>query len=339
MPQSIQKLNDILTSNGLIPVRYLRYHKILRFIEVNCLSNAETFLIEIPVDFEIKIEINNQDVFKISKIDLDDKNLDDQDNEDLIIEDPLPSNIPDKLDKMYRQSIKISDFKDQDLVKISKMMKQLKRLGRTMRETSFRLSLNTNNFLCVLDEDYQPIGYLIHDFKTKIKRRLMALGDLQIVYDSISRIPEITRHIHFSIYQILSKNQHQQTRDIIKLLTSENDILHKSEIISNKKVGYLEIIEKYESLLSEILEKEQLKISEIDILRGSMSTDTNEISRKHHFESELAKIRKVKHETLENLDRLKGRYHSISLKADEILFDNTKMLDEIVSNFENLSNL
>jgi len=56
-------------------------------------------------------------------------------------------------------------------------------------------------------------------------------------------------------------------------------------------------------------------------------------------EEELNNINQVKQEIICNILKVKSNLESLSLKVDQICFDNTVMLNTIIKNFEQLSKI
>ena len=70
-----------------------------------------------------------------------------------------------------------------------------------------------------------------------------------------------------------------------------------------------------------------------------MYSDIEYSHEKKRIEDELAQIRRVKGEIMENIIRVKERLENTCLTVDKILFDNIVMLDTIFGNFDQLGEL
>ena len=150
------------------------------------------------------------------------------------------------------------------------------------------------------------------------------------------------------IYKVLDKNQLAHSKNLQLLLEKRSDAAVSSELIYRKKERMKTYMSSFEDLLSSTVGSERKVIEKLARIKErreqeasvkGLYSDIEYSHEKKRIEDELAQIRRVKGEIMENIIRVKERLENTCLTVDKILFDNIVMLDTIFGNFDQLGEL
>jgi predicted O-linked N-acetylglucosamine transferase (SPINDLY family) len=119
-----------------------------------------------------------------------------------------------------------------------------------------------------------------------------------------------------------------------------DEILHR---VNDKKIEYLQCIEKYTNLLKKTYEYEQEIQQEIDKLReankNNAINDTSFVHQKSVLENKINSTRDVKQKILKNLTKIKQLCDDIYLKTDKSEFDSAIMINALIKNISELNSV
>ena len=363
MSLSIKKLDELLNKKGLIPKKYFSVNTSCVYIEVLSLSNADIFLLYIPSKYDIKI-INRNDVYNIEYMEIsEDGNIPDDyagelddfeiekryDEIDLNI-DPTEKgkNISDILEENYNHPVSLKDVSKDDKQRLREIFRQLRRLKLCVQNLRYKICIFYRNFMCCIRRDNTFEGFMISGYNGSSQINLAVTLDLESFYGKLDSIAVDITTVRQGVYNILDKNHHRHTINLTKMLSQKNILLTSADIVTQKKTKCMSQLHKLEKLLEILGERERQnldKIVEIDEYYGneiSLKGLHSDIERTHRLakhETELGKISLLQEEIIRNIIVVKKKFEDLSLKVDKICFDNSVMIDAIVKNFIQLSEL
>ncbi len=375
MPLSIQKLDDLFLTKGFIPKRYFKLHNLCVFIEVISSKSADTFMISLPSKYKFDLSGNvdlrsDADIFRLKAVsteerdDITDEYAGSPDNIDLekkYAEVEMDTTLPfknrglkqvsmaERLIETYKRPISLKDLEKQDTLDVKDIFRQLKRLKYCVQSIRYKLIIIFKSYLCVLNLNDSIECFYIRNFsQSQNNRNLLITCDLELMYEKINSIEDDIRHVMNGIYKVLDKNQLAHSKNLQLLLEKRSDAAVSSEFIYRKKEKMKIYMTSFEDLLRSTVGSEKKVLEKLTQLRERREQEAsvkglyNDIEYSHEkkrIEDELAKIRRVKGEIMENIIRVKERLENMCLTVDKILFDNIVMLDTIFENFDQLGEL
>ena len=369
---SLNKLELLLSSKGLVPKRYFRLGDYCVFIELISIKNADTFVLTIPSKYKFIIS-ESKNVFKLKPIEIDDsdteyisneyaKEPDDLDLEkeyeeiDLTHTDSKESSeskniddkeMPDKLIENYKRPISLKDLSKEDAMDIKDVIRQIKRLKYCVQNIRYTLVIIFKSYLCFLKSEDRIDMYMIKHSIIE-PRKLLVACDLELLYEKIEIINMDIQRVKTGIHKVLDKNQFTHTRNLQTMLERKNTIPVYSNNILSQKEKLTQYISSFEVLLEKILGSEKEVITRLYNLEQKYKRDQSikglygDIEKSHQkqkIENELNHIERVKDDIIKNIISLKDKREYLSLTVDKILFDNIVMLNSVFNNFETLEKL
>jgi len=364
MPLSLNKLEKFLNGKGLLPKKYFVINNLIVYIEVLIIRTVDIFLLYIPSKYKISID-SGSNVFKLSYIELtDDGNIpkdytggmDNFDMEkeyneidiDNDINDSSYKNMAEKLEENYNHPVSLKE-KD-NTQQLREVFRQLHRLKFCVQNLKYKVCIIFKNYLCCIHRNDNLEGYRATGLSEHRKMKLMVTLDLETMFDKINSVSDDIKTIREGVYRVLNKNHVKNIRNLQNILTQKNNIEIFSEKILQKKKDYFETLEELEKLLlnlsisekknvEKLLEIEERYSNNGDISLSGMHSDIEKTHQLHKYETELNRINVVKQELITNIIITKENIENISLKTDNICFDNTVMIDAVIKNFTILSEL
>lgn len=362
MPLSLNKLNKLLTSKGMIPRKYFVIQNACVYIEILIVSTAETLLLYIPSKYNIYSN-NSDNVYQLSYLDITEDgnipsdyagNLDnfelgkqyDQIDINNIISSGI--NVEKKLEENYNHPLDLKDMTNEQINKLREIFRQLRRLKLCVQNIKYKVAILYKNYLCCVRRDNTYEGFTVKHLNGTSNMRLIVTLDLESLYDKIDTIELDVQTIKEGIYGVLNKNQSKHTSNLQKILEYKENLVKFSDIIMMKKIKYHEQLKKLENMLTSVIKKEKTIITNIMEIEEQYSSNPtlkglhNDIEKSGKIsglESELSKLTVLKQEIIKNIMHVKDNLEDVSLCVDKIYFDNTVMLDAIMKNFILLSEL
>ena len=363
MPLSINKLEKLLSARGLIPKKYFTVDGLCVYIEIISITNADSFMLYIPSKYEISIGKRN-DVYKMNYMDIDETGTipsefaGEPDNFELENEydevdmnnvaDNSKGNMILQLEENYNHPISLKDISKDDTNILREIFRQLRRLKFCVQSIKYKLCIIHKNFICCIRRDDTFEGFAVHRLEGGPERKLMVSLDLETLYDKIDSVSVDIKTVREGVYKVLDKNQNKHVKNIQKMLERTTDITIVSEQIQNKRNQYSIYLSKLEDLLTELSVSEKKNVEKLIEIEEKYASDTSvkgihtDIEKSHlisKYETELSRINTVKQELISNIMLLKSKHEDLSLKFDNICFDNIVMIDAIIKNFVSLSQL
>lgn len=364
MPLSINKLEKMLTENGLLPKKFFVIHSLCVYIEVLSISNADSFMLYIPSKYKISVD-SHEDVYKVQYIDIsEDGNIPDDyagdlDNFDLEkqygeididvnLDNIRTNDIQGRLEESYKHPVSLKDIDKKDKLHLREIFRQLRRLKFCVQNLKYKLCIMFKEYICCIRRDGTIEAFYIRNIRGVPERKLMISLDLETLYEKIDSVAVDIKTIREGIYHVLDKNQTRHIRNLHKMMEKKNDLATFSDIVLNKKTQYATYLQKLEQLLATLGESELNSIEKLMALEERYNTDPSlkgmhsDIEKTHQiakYETELTRINVVKQELIRNILITKTKHENLALKVDKICFDNIIMIDAILKNFIILSEL
>lgn len=363
MTLSFNKLEKLLSRNGLIPKKFFIIHGLIVYMEVLSIENADSFMLYIPSKYEIAIGLGD-DVFKVKYIDVTEDghipgdyagepdNFDlekeyDCDDIDLSPGVRLKGDLTDHLEEKYNHPVSLKDNgKCDDSKQLREVFRQLRRLKFCTQSLKYKIAITFNNYLCCIRRDDTYECFFIHSFGGAPERKLMVTIDLETLYEKIDSVSIDIKTVREGIYRVLDKNQGKHIQNIQKLLEQKKVLTTFSDVVLRKKEQYSTYLKSLEKLLDDLSRAEKKNIDKLVEIEDKYSSQASlkglhlDIEKTHQigkYETELSRINSIKQELIRNILILKSKHENLSLRVDNIVFDNIIMIDAILKNFVKLT--
>jgi hypothetical protein len=354
---SIRKLEKFLSSKGFVIKKFFTLNKLCVYLEVINIKNARVFLLYIPSKYQIKIT-SSVDVYNTKYIDIknngnipSDYAGDPDDYQiannyyqvDINSEHKGSNNMEKFLESDYNHPISLQSFKKKDIKKIKEIFRQLRRLRFCIKNTKYKLGIMYKSYLCYITRNNEYDCLLINNKEKNNKLRLYVCLDLETFYEKNESIKSDLHIIYDGVYEILKNNQIKNTKEIINIIKDSETIKTYSNEILHKILEYSNFLSDLDSMLlkTNINEKDIYdKIVDIKNQYKSTNNLNKDIEKSHQlakYNNELFNIHRVKEDIINNILKITEKRSNISLKTDNIFFDNIIMLDAIIDNFNILS--
>ena len=361
MVLSFNKLQIILSDNGIVIKKIFCIKDDCVFLELLCITNANCFIMYIPSKYSIPPPNDFDNVYELSFLDLD-KNQNialeygiNPDNIDLEKEyDEIDLENKDidenKLNENYDHPLSLTDVKSKELKQIKEVVRQLDRLKLCTKNIKYNLSIIFSNYICYNTRDGISQCYIIEGYSKNNKKKLLVTIDLNNFFKKLDTFLYDIITIRDGIYKILDKNQYKNVKNLQKLLNEKKDFISYSENISENKKKYSKYLNKLEHMLEKINSKEKNIFTQIYEIRQINDNNNNsgvkaihddvEFSHKiSKLETEIDNISFIKKDIITNILEVKDKLENISLNTDSLIFDVSIMVNTIFGNYNSLKNL
>lgn len=363
MGLSINKLEKIIADKGMLIKNIYTISDLCVYIELINLHTAETVFIYIPSKYEIATN-NYNNIYPLHYLEItedgcipsdyteeiDENELEDKYNEINIENRDInqQNDIEEYLTTKYNCPISLKDSSKEDLNEIKEIFRQLKRLRFCVQNLDYKLCIMYKCYICCMRRDDTYECYSVENFNINNKRRIIVTIDLESMYENINTLNKDIIKVRKGIYKILDKNQNKHVNNLETLIEHKANINNLSLHVTTQKDKYKKYLKKLENMLVNLCEAEKniiLSIREIEEKykdENNIKTLHNDIQRTNLIglkEKELKKLNETKQEILSNILSVKTNLESLSLKIDQICFDNIVMLDMVIKNFNALDKI
>lgn len=362
MALSINKLEKLLSTKGMIIKNVYAIGGLCVYLDIMHVSTGEILFLYIPSKYEINAEHDNVHKLHYLEVnedgsipsdyaeqpeeeDIADKyNEIDVDNTDI----KKQKDIEEYLRNKYDCPISLENSNKQDINEIKEIFRQLKRLKFCVKNINYKLCIVYKYYFCCIKRDGSYECYSVENLNINNKRRIIVTIDLESMYEQLSTIDKDIISIRKGIYKVLDKNQSKHVNNLGKIMDYKTNFNLSSEKVINQKKHYKEYLGKLEKMLNRISIAEKNIILDINNIHekyqreSGVKTLHNDIEKNnllHKKEGDLNNINETKQEIISNINKIKLNLESLSLKIDQICFDNIVMMDTIIKNFEYLSKI
>lgn len=359
MPISLNKLESLIESKGMMIKKIFTISSEIVYLEIFNFITAEIIYVYIPSKYVIKAD-NRDNIYKIKYIEIDENESDlikketkdvenqydeiDIDNDDMIDNKELEKNMKENYDKQ----ITLDSLKKEDKENMKDIIYQLSRLKLCVQNIKYKLSIIYKNYLCCIKRDNTIECYIIKHFPKSMERRIYISTDLENLYNKINYVSQDVKKIKNGIYKVLYQNQIKHNKILSDLFLQKDKInIYNQEIIKKKNE-----IDDYNSKLEDLLKKinqnqDEVYTKIINIQNkykqeSSLKGFYDEVQMSHEIsieEKKLENINITKEEIVQNIVKNRIVKDNLTLMIDKILFDNSIMLNTIILNLRNLSSL
>ena len=356
---SLRKLENLLADKNFIIKTLFTASGTLIYVEIFNINNADLFLLYIPSKFEIVIEEEQENTYKVKTLDINEdemanilrnydvvSNIDVRESYDEIeLEgEKKLEEFEDNLRNNYNHQIFLKELHTQDNENLKDIFCQLARFKFCVKNLKYKLSIIYKNYLCSMKDDSMEC-YIIKHYPKMDEKKMYITINLETFYANIDNISNDIITIKSNIYRILNKNHIKHTEILNKILEQRAVLSLYSDNIYKKKEEYNIYISEFEKILAKIKSAEKLniektlKIKEKYANTNSLHTDIERSHRLDACSKDLDKINKAKEEVIHNIIDLRIKQEDLTLKIDKILFDNSILLNLIIKNFSELSRM
>ena len=247
MSHSFSKLELLLTTKGLIPKNIFTIDSYCVFVEVFCVLNADTFLLYIPSQFNIKHDAPN--VYKIKYVEIennisivsqyaeepDNLNIKNNYGEVNISETVNNNDLEKSLSDNYNREILLKDINTNDEKILKDIFRQLNRFKFCVQNLKYKLVIIYKNYISAIKRDDSIECYYINNFPLKNERNLYVSIDLKSLYEKIDIVYIDVKTIKESIFKILNQNQIKHNKILNSMLNNKDKLIYYSELAYKKK--------------------------------------------------------------------------------------------------------
>lgn len=364
MPLSYEKLEGLLSTKGMIPKRVYASGGLCIYIEIMCVSSADSYLLYIPSKYEISAP-NADHVYDIHFLEVDEDGsiprdyAGDPDNIDLEEQyNPIEvggvpvlgedERIEDKLEESYNHPVSLRDMTKKDMGELRDVFRQLRRLRLCVQGLKYKIAIVFRNFMCCIRRDDTFEAFSIHTENRTPSRRMIMICDLETFYDKIETISTDVCTVRDGIYRVLDKNQLKHTRNLGLMLQQREQFAKNSDVVYAQKAKYSAYLAELQKMLADLSVSEQKIVEKLHAVNENggreegikgLHSDVQLSHQTAQLEGELTRLNGVKQKIIVNILDIKDKLERISLTADSILFDVTVMIDAIVRNYRSMSDL
>ena len=359
MYHSFSKLELLLKSKGYIPVNIFTIDDYIVYMEIFCAHNTDHFLLYIPSKYNIKPD--NGNIYKLNYVDTEssdnivNKYAEEPDateiqsayNEIDLNSNENQDNIEESLIENYNREILLKDIntKDKDILK--NIFRQLTRFKFCVQNIKYKLGIVYKNYLCAIKRDDSMECYYIKKFPTRNGKKLYVSIDLKEFYDKILTVPDDIKTVKLSIYKILSQNLLKHSRLLNDMLNNKDTLLSYAEMILKKKEYFDSYISELENMLNKINDNEKTLIDEIHVSdkktteygADGLQKDIQKSHNMYRINTKLQQLKELKQELVNDVTKTRLNQEHINLEIDKILFDNSVMLNEMIKNFNSITQI
>jgi hypothetical protein len=358
MQHSFNKLELLLSTKGFFPKTIFTIDGYCVYIEIFNVYNADTFLLYISSQFNIKPDKGY--IYKISYMDIE--NSDDmlakytnessndvvkENYKEIILDNKYDTdNIEETLNENYSKEIQIKNINNDDKSIIRDISRQLNRFKQLTQTIKYKISILYKNYLCTTKKDDSIESYYISNFPLDKKgRKLYITIDLKTFYEKNDTIIEDIKIVKNSMYNTLNNNQIKHTQLLNTMLTNKDKLIQYSNMICKKKEYYENYIKELENMLEKLNESErQLNVDKKNmynknIAKGGIQSDIENSHIIFKIDEKIENLIELRRELTDDILNTRYEQEKTILEIDKILYDNSVMLNEIIKNFNSISSI
>ncbi len=349
MTLSLDKLQKLLSSYDMAPVRYYSYHDNVKAVEVMLMTNGEIFLVYIPSDYSFHMTSSHDGCYSLKSLDLSsDGTIPDKyaaklsdvemseyyDKIDLLTQDKIMDKSIDlekELIDQYRRKILVPSSDENATAKVKDLLNQVERLTKCVDSNDYSVAVLTNNLLAV-DRDHL---YLIKGREVRPERMYVVVVGLETLFKNANYISHDIPEINKGIQRILSKNHETH----LSKLSLTIDSMARCKTVLQEHVDRVTRYTQYIETFTDLLRKMEQRTESIrDVQRGlsakpgSLGSELTTMKERENLDRELEWLQTTRERVFQRLIDLHKKSRDISLTLDKLLFDNLVMMVTIQRN-------
>ena len=346
----MEKLETFLSKHGMVSKNFFVDEKMrCIYIEVLTLKHTESFMLYIPSRYIIRVE-QGTNVFIIQPYNISDNGdiidsyadgskLKETENKysEIQVKNHMTGkyNVEQNVEESYNRPILLSGKSDSN----RDIFRQLRRLGRCLQSTKYKLLITTSSFLyCITrDNNINLYNVELHDEMKHKLRKIFVSMDLEMLYDQIKTTPEHIREIKEGIASVLLTNFSKHMNNASTMLADTKLVEQRNTSITSKQLEYIKRTGEVEKMLNDVVENEKkllVKKTEVDEklslkqTRG-LNRDVEYVKLVRPIELKLNELNETKKDLIRNLVGLKMKQDNLLLIADSFSFDILVMLQTV----------
>ena len=365
MPLSYNKLNSLFLSKNLVPTTCFTISNTCVFIETFYSLNGQRYLFYVPSKYEISSVGIPTKTFKLKYLDIEPDNIVgdtftkytekmyNQDISDkygtLDLSSKIKSNndMEEHLNNQYKNPIEIKEVDKLDNRELRSAFRQLRRLRLCMEKLKYKAVIMYKSYLCVLRVDNDMECYFIKNYPFGDIKQLYVMTNIEEFYNNLSTIENDLTQVSIGVKRVLDQNHLNHTTNLNNLIQKRTHLVSVLQKIYNKKINIRKKIETLKETLKSTISKEKSIFEEHNyLLKQSKQISIQKsgnlseiINRKQKLTVSMEELQEIKKEIIDNINNLIKIEDNISLTIDQVLFDNTVMLDTIFNNLSELEKL
>lgn len=340
---SLPKLCDLFEKKGFIPTRYYSYQDTCIFIEIVSLSRGTVVMIYIPSRFEIPIS-SGKDVEELELID------EEQDPNEYAPTDNSETSYPNIdlkavdgaeasnfLMQKYKKQIQIRSGAKKKKETLRDVIRQLQRLHNCVKDLPYYIAILDDGYLGFI-RDGEADCYYSKNYETNT-RRLRVVATLPTFYEKSFILAEEASQIYSGIDNILNDNMSSHATFLEDIISRKGNMMNFCTHITSKKSQYKQLISQYENMLQQLeIKHNELskKLQSINLPSGGLEGELLYAQNKNTITQSIKDCVEVKKTLISQILKLRITLDNISLITDKVMFENSIMMDKMVTNFDAL---
>lgn len=337
---SFERLVELFSTKGFVTNNIFALDGFYRLVEIVNFRTAASLLIYIENKYRIE-SVNNKREFKLIPKAVDGTNylLGSADEAMMRTKyqeiDHIEKALQDeaRIQEIYDKPISLKGEEEKSQEKFSSTIRQLKRFKLCVKNIPYKFALFDEDCMCLLNPESELESYFIEGFKNK-KRKIYVITSLTNFFTTDDVSQNVSK-IFEQFYSILQTNQKIETQKVQAMIDAKRNITDKSKKIIASKDKLFVKIQNLHKQHSQLIDKEKLLAARRKELRKS-GEDKHSLER---ITAESEKNNEQQTETIRNIIDSRGELDEICLVVDNLLFDNTVMLNKIAHNFTLLDKL
>ena len=350
----LNKLEKLLNSNNFIIESLFIQGNLCTHMRVISIVSGIMFIVCIDESYRFRVtdEFQGRSFFKMSVIDLmvgddiiekyseypDDKQVKEKyANDPVSINEVDGTSIEDTLESKYVYRISLKDITKTETKLIKDCFRQLKRLSLCTQNLRYKMCIIRADYISITGNDDLINCYRINDFKQDDTICVHIAVDLEYFYKKITHVVDDITTIKKSLYGILNRTHDSCIQTITKLVKDVVSSIHTSDQIQKKKDDIDSLISKCEQLMESVTKHEIEYNQKYMELNNDKSSEDVYVHQKKRITDKLTETKNIKKKILTSLIQLRTKKDNIYFMVDNIEFDNTVMLDNIIERIKQLN--
>lgn len=365
MTLSFNKLNSLFLSKNLVPKTCYTISNTCVFVETFHSLTGQRYMFYIPSKYEISSIGIPTKTFKIKYLDIEPDNIvgdtftkytekmynqdisEKYGNMDITSKENSSNDMEEHLNNQYKNPIEIKEIDKLDNRELRSIFRQLRRLRLCMEKLKYKVVIMYKSYLCVLRVDNDLECYYIKNYPFGNVKQIYVMTNIEEFYNNIATIENDLTQVNSGVKRVLDQNHLNHTSNLNNLITKKSQLINVLQKIYNKKLQIRAKIDTLHKTLTSTIQKEKNIFEEHNfLLKQSKQISIQKsgnlaeiINRKQKLTHSMEELQEIKKEIVDNINSLIRIEDNISLTIDQVLFDNTVMLDTIFNNLSELEKL
>jgi hypothetical protein len=346
MELSSDKLVSLLHSKGYLPMKWYVIKKKLAYVDVLSSISGEMILVYVPNKYSIRCTkgYNLKYVNLSTGVKLVESYAGDPDDLDIEYRYEAVSPTVEKgkmasyLESAYKRPVTLEKT---DNAELRNVWRQVNRLKYCVQSIPYKIGVFYKNYLCTVSPSGDVYPLMIENHSSDAKYKLRVIANLETFVHHTSVLEDEVARVKDGVVRVIEKNRLQHQR-LVGTLLGESVKVPIEPVIKLKK--YTKIKCEFTDRLIKLQDTSDTvtrSIKETKIQNGNstISSDMNLLGKLQELEAKNERLDITRRTLVSNISKIDDALSNIILSMDAIFFDNIVMLEAVVSNFSQLSNL